>query len=188
MAERLSEEDRQAITACGIEVIGAPNTDDFAMVTMGTLAKIAQGFLHQREAMVEHEQTSLRPERGDHVVIAYDDLATIATHLIAAASAYRTFARRHGSVRPKGETDALFTTRADDFDKAAAKARKVFASAAISRETELQAQIDAQRSAANKVKPALRYLAETLSTSVLTETIGEFEDAFPATNIEDVMS
>lgn len=186
MSERLSEADRQAIMACGVEVIGAPNTDDFAMVTTGTLAMLAQGFLRHRESIAEQEKASLRPETGDRVVVAYDDLATVATALIAAASAYRTYARRHGSLRPKAETDALFTTRADDFDRAAEKAREMFRGAAISREPELMARIDAQQDAAVTLMPALRYLSETVDNAALTDSISAFAAAFPPTTTKDV--
>lgn len=43
-------------------------------------------------------------------------------HLVGAASAYRTFAKRSPG-QGKAETDALFSTRASDFDKAAKRAQ-----------------------------------------------------------------
>lgn len=36
--------------------------------------------------------------------------------MTAAASAYREHARRHKDIRPRATADALFTTRAADFD------------------------------------------------------------------------
>jgi hypothetical protein len=45
------------------------------------------------------------------------------THLVGAASAYRAYARRSNNVTPKAKTDQFFTTRADDFDKAAKRAQ-----------------------------------------------------------------
>ena len=55
-------------------------------------------------------------------------LRDAAGHLMAAASAYRTYARRYSGLVPKAQTDALFTTRAADFDKAAERARKAVTS------------------------------------------------------------
>ena len=43
-------------------------------------------------------------------------------HLAGSASAYRKYARRHSSVG-RSEIDPFFTTRVDDFDKAAERAR-----------------------------------------------------------------
>ena len=43
-------------------------------------------------------------------------------HLVGAASAYRTYARRHTSLG-RGWADPVFTTRAADFDRAAARAQ-----------------------------------------------------------------
>ncbi len=48
-------------------------------------------------------------------------------HLAGSASAYRKYARRHSSVG-RSEIDPFFTTRVDDFDKAAERARLALSS------------------------------------------------------------
>lgn len=51
-----------------------------------------------------------------------DALIAATAALAGSASAYRRYAKRHKS-RGIAETDALFSTRADDFDKAVKAAR-----------------------------------------------------------------
>ena len=52
----------------------------------------------------------------------FEALMDAAAHLIGAASAYRTFASRHASVG-RAKSDALFTTRVADFERAAKRAQ-----------------------------------------------------------------
>lgn len=51
------------------------------------------------------------------------ELGLAVANMEAAASAYRTYAKRHSSITPKATTDAAFTTRVVDFDKAAERMR-----------------------------------------------------------------
>jgi len=60
----------------------------------------------------------LRAERD----AAREAFLPTAANLAGAASAYRRFARRHPS-KGKADVDALFSMRADDFDKAVDYAR-----------------------------------------------------------------
>jgi len=50
-------------------------------------------------------------------------LTDACAHLNAAASAYRKHAARHSGMRPRAVADPLFSTRAQDFDNAADRAR-----------------------------------------------------------------
>ncbi len=54
-------------------------------------------------------------------------LADSAAHLTGAASAYRKYASRHKS-QGRAVADPFFKTRADDFDKAAARSRAALGS------------------------------------------------------------
>lgn len=46
-------------------------------------------------------------------------------HLAGAASAYRTYAKRYSKLRPRAETDAFFSTRVEDMDRAVERGRAV---------------------------------------------------------------
>lgn len=59
------------------------------------------------------------PEREAALIDALKDAAA---HLAGAASAYRRYVRRHVT-RGMAEVDPFFSTRADDFDKAAGRVR-----------------------------------------------------------------
>lgn len=49
-------------------------------------------------------------------------LRDAAAHLVGGAAAYRRHGRRRHTLKPRAETDPLFTQRADDFDMAAQRA------------------------------------------------------------------
>ncbi|PWC69124.1 hypothetical protein TSH7_01380 [Azospirillum sp. TSH7] len=55
----------------------------------------------------------------DLVQKQHEALVRATVHLVGAASAYRTHARRHHTLTPRAVTDPLFTTRAADFERAA---------------------------------------------------------------------
>lgn len=59
-------------------------------------------------------------EKEDTVVqLARSDLSSLVANVVGMASAYEKYARRHSTIRPAAETDPLFTTRLDDFKRAA---------------------------------------------------------------------
>lgn len=68
-------------------------------------------------------------ELADQIDELREELLHAAASLVGAASAYKRYARRHSSVTPKAVTDAMFTTRANDFEKAADRAAEAYAKA-----------------------------------------------------------
>lgn len=63
-----------------------------------------------------------------------DALMDAVAHLAAAASAYRTYARRAPHLRPRAEADAFFTTRVRDFERAAKRAQAACREVAAARD------------------------------------------------------
>lgn len=99
-------------------------------------AEAAEASLSEKEREVEKLRAEIRVEReitenlswageqNNRTVAALRwELGLAVANLEAAASAYRTYAKRHLSIVPKATTDAAFTTRVADFDKAVERAR-----------------------------------------------------------------
>jgi len=71
---------------------------------------------------IERLHTALAAER-ERVRVLTEALLDATANLAGAASAYRKYAKRYTGITPKAETDAFYSTRVDDFDKATERAR-----------------------------------------------------------------
>lgn len=67
-------------------------------------------------------------QAADEIDRLNEALLDATAHIVGMASAYRKHAARHRSVG-RAQADPFFTTRADDFDKAAARAQAALTSA-----------------------------------------------------------
>lgn len=84
-----------------------------------TRGVIAKDYADAIEAALDH----IAALEADNLRLT-EAMRDAAGALAGAASAYRTYAKRYSGLMPKAETDALFTTRAADFDRAAERARR----------------------------------------------------------------
>lgn len=69
----------------------------------------------------EHDR--IVAEKNAEIARLREALIDATASLVAAESSYRAFARRHKDLRPKAEVDPFFTTRMEDYRKAANRAR-----------------------------------------------------------------
>ena len=69
---------------------------------------------------------------------AREALLDATAHLVAASSAYEIYARRYVGITPKAKTDAFYSTRVQDFKRAADRAAAAILALSTTKGTEVE--------------------------------------------------